>query len=836
MWGWDTARTPRRTEPRGYSLRWVMIVLTGVTCAAAHADVAKWSGGGATDNWTNPFNWDGVRAPLSNVEDTEVEFNAVAARTQADVNAPFSVRSIEFNSDREFGFQQSFTLIASDDGKLTIGRGGIDNNTDKDQTFNVRITLAGDQIWRTDDSTLFFGGARDGAFDLELRGNVTVLPSGGGASFAPGVFVFSGNGAFHTGNIEVDNASLLLGANDTISSASTVRLANSRSRLQLLGADEEIGGLSGFSGTVVIGARRLTVGANHANTSFSGELQGNGEFVKTGAGKLDLLGNNAAFTGAARIEAGTLRVASGNGISDQSTVTVAAGAKFAVDDGESIGALAGGGVVEIAADLVTGVNHAGTTFSGAITGIGNLTKGGGGTFLLTGNNTFQGATAVNAGILGAGPGNSLSDLHGVSVASGAILEIFGDTERIGSLSGAGTVALDGQTLEIGADDGLGIFAGQITKVGNLVKLGTGRLTLVGRNTFKGSVIVQRGTLEVGTGDNLQDLHDVVVDSGGTFEVRVDREDIGGLSGTGKVSIGSTLGVGFDDENADFDGRLDGSGNFVKRGRGTQALRGSGDLAGDVLVDQGVLHVGDRGELASANGGIGVGTAADRDAQVRVDGLASWKILDSLSLARRGTLTIADAALVKVGGATQVTDRSILRLEGGSLFADSITLTGGSAFEFLGGRLAVGKFIGPLINAGGTLAPGASPGLMEVQGDFTQFAGGVLEVELAAHAHDRVEVNGRATLGGILQVHLLDGFAPAAGSVFDILVADDGIAGAFTQVLLPNLVNRRFDLSVVDTQRLRLTVAPVPLPPAAVLFATALVFLGGATRKTLASHA
>jgi len=46
-----------------------------------------------------------------------------------------------------------------------------------------------------------------------------------------------------------------------------------------------------------------------------------------------------------------------------------------------------------------------------------------------------------------------------------------------------------------------------------------------------------------------------------------------------------------------------------------------------------------------------------------------------------------------------------------------------------GRLETGSFLGDLANAGGTLCPGASPGVLTIEGDYAQEALGALEIEL-----------------------------------------------------------------------------------------------------------
>ncbi len=90
------------------------------------------------------------------------------------------------------------------------------------------------------------------------------------------------------------------------------------------------------------------------------------------------------------------------------------------------------------------------------------------------------------------------------------------------------------------------------------------------------------------------------------------------------------------------------------------------------------------------------------------------------------------------------------------------------------------------NAGGTFAPGLSAGTIFVAGDYTQAAGGVLEVEIggtAAGAFDTLEVSGTVNLAGTLIVTEINAFTPAPGNSFVILTASS-VNGEFDTFSVP----------------------------------------------------
>jgi hypothetical protein len=95
----------------------------------------------------------------------------------------------------------------------------------------------------------------------------------------------------------------------------------------------------------------------------------------------------------------------------------------------------------------------------------------------------------------------------------------------------------------------------------------------------------------------------------------------------------------------------------------------------------------------------------------------------------------------------------------------------------------GVIVGNVIINGGVVSPGFSPGTLTVNGNYTQGSGGSLKEEIAgtgAGQFDVLNVTGTASLGGTLNISLLNGFVPAPGSSFNFLTAAS-ISGTFATV-------------------------------------------------------
>ncbi|HVK08053.1 MAG TPA: LamG-like jellyroll fold domain-containing protein, partial [Gemmataceae bacterium] len=159
----------------------------------------------------------------------------------------------------------------------------------------------------------------------------------------------------------------------------------------------------------------------------------------------------------------------------------------------------------------------------------------------------------------------------------------------------------------------------------------------------------------------------------------------------------------------------------------------------------------------------------------------------------GTLTVAPTA-------------SLLSLNDG-LDNDVLNLQAGTA-------RGTGTVNADLFNAA-VVAPGNSPGFLDIAGNYVQTATGVLELEIAGRdaalpQYDRVRVTGSASLDGTVRAVLLGDFEPAPGDEF-LVLSSGGLSVAPTlkyELPAPGGVGRRL-APVANATSLTLQAQKVP---------------------------
>jgi outer membrane autotransporter protein len=243
-------------------------------------------------------------------------------------------------------------------------------------------------------------------------------------------------------------------------------------------------------------------------------------------------------------------------------------------------------------------------------------------------------------------------------------------------------------------------------------------------------------------------------------------------------------------NSTFSGDIINSGSLTKIGLGTLTLAGNSTYSGGTEVSGGTLRAGSATGFSS-DSAFTVNTVLD------LNGFSNT----IASLSGSGTVTNngSGAAVLTVGRGNAETTFSGILTDGSSALGltkigpGTLTLSGNNTYSgstvldagtlVIAGPQALG--IGDVIVNGGFLR--ADPQPINVKGNYTQSAGGTLQLSIGGTAtgqFDFLNVGGHATLGGTLQVLSLNGFQPKIGDRFTVVTAAGGISGQFTSALNP----------------------------------------------------
>jgi fibronectin-binding autotransporter adhesin len=294
-----------------------------------------------------------------------------------------------------------------------------------------------------------------------------------------------------------------------------------------------------------------------------------------------------------------------------------------------------------ATDATIGTNTGTGTFSGLIGETGGsraLIKGGVGTSVLSGNNTFSGPVTINAGRLHAGSNQALGTGTSVTVKTATALQLddgvtitgktlslagFGNGTTnfngalqagFGTATWAGPVILNDTTANtprLGAVNGGTLIVSGYIQNGTGTNLfisaaagGTGTVILAGQNAYTGTTAITRGILALGVTNSLPVATTLDVDNAlgvadiATFDLRGFNQTIGGLTDTATTSVN---GIVTNSDNSatstltinntaafTYDGILSGNLHLVKTGTGTQTLTGLHSYTGNTTVQAGIL--------------------------------------------------------------------------------------------------------------------------------------------------------------------------------------------------------------------------------------------------------
>ena len=363
--------------------------------------------------------------------------------------------------------------------------------------------------------------------------------------------------------------------------------------------------------------------------------------------------------------------------------------------------------------------------------------GGGGTLILSGTNTYTGATTISSGTLQIGSGGAAGSLNSSNIA-------------------------DNETLAFALST-VATFSQSVSGTGGLLQMGSGLTSLTGSNTYGGPTAISAGTLQMGMRHALGNTSAVSIGGGGVLDLSGFSPTIGLLSGAGTltntaISSTSTLTLAPASGSATFSGVIaNGSGqtSLILNGPATQVLSGLNTYSGPTTITAGTLQIGNGG----ATGSIG-NTAGVSDSGLLAFNLSS------------GTTTFTPA-VNGVGGLTQM-GSSLVVLAGADGYSGVTTIAAGTlqvgngTSGSINGTIAVGD--------SGTLAFDLAPGttifatVISGSGGLTQMGAGNVLTLTGSNTY-----TGATTItAGTLQI----GSGGAAGSISSTAAVTDNGTLAF----------------------------------------------------------
>ena len=393
-----------------------------------------------------------------------------------------------------------------------------------------------------------------------------------------GYFTFLGN---DSGVTTFSEASLPVGLSDagedlTVTSGNTYTLSGNETFDSIAGA-----------GNIVLGGNTLTSGVSGGNggdTTFSGVMSGSGGLTQQGSGDLTLSGTNT-YTGTTTVS-GSDRLWVTGALSSSSSLAVTSG-QFVLRKAMTFATVTGeGGIANGGYDLTVG-NGTDFTYEGFISGTGDLTKVGSGTwtFDLSNTMTMTGDYTVSAGKLLLSGGGTANE-SGLTIASGAEFSTEGWLAyQFSSISGAGNLTGDHNLVYNGSGDST--FSGVISGSTLLYMFGAGTFTLTGDNTYTRETDLHNGNLVV-SGDLA--TSEIIIKTSGNCSPSSCSGGALTFNNSGDKTVSSVIS---------------GSAGITKQGSGTLTLSGTSTYTGTTTISAGTLKVtgslSDDTSLAIASG-------------------------------------------------------------------------------------------------------------------------------------------------------------------------------------------------------------------------------------------
>jgi len=484
-----------------------MLATSFLVPISAHAQDASWLAAPATSNWNSNANWTPATVPTGTATfgpSTQTSLTFTAANT--------NIGTMQFNAGAP-----AYTFTLTSDHVLNVNGAGIVNNSSNKPTFSVD---ASNLVLVTNFLLNFNNAASAGNAAINVSNSAWVqffnTSTAANATFTlttAGTLIFNDSSNAGTSTI-----------NDTAGALNFTGSSSAGSSTITTGTD-----LAAFIQSSTAANAHITIPTGSVGVNFSGSSSGGNAVIdNASAGVLSLGG--VSFIGASSAASSTITNSSGGKLTFGSA-TLGLGFDFTKGTGS-------------AGNATINNNNGGSTifFNQSTAGTATITNSAGGSLLF-----------VNAGGLPADP--DAANARVINNAGGTV-DISGVNTgvSIGSLAGAGQVLLGAKTLTLGNTNLNSEVSGAITGFGNLIKEGSGILTLSGNNHYSGFTAVNAGTLLVN--GTISFSSGLTVNAGGT---------VGGSGNLPKTTInGGSLSPGNSIGTISIAGGLTfvGAGNYI----------------------------------------------------------------------------------------------------------------------------------------------------------------------------------------------------------------------------------------------------------------------------------
>jgi hypothetical protein len=616
--------------------------------------------------------------------------------------------------------------------------GGAPTNLDR----GAPITVHSVTILSVGGLTAEFGSSLTAAL-IDFQGDGSLLAAGGGG--ANPLFTLTAGGTLKksagSGTFALDPSVVLQVPNGGI-------VASQAGTLQLPSASSYAGGVNcnAASGAVIDLAPAVAVDANAVRVTglFTGSNNGGAVRLKdgylttvpgSGGATFNFLGNTFQWQSGAIgssaadpfINSGTMNITGSPGLNGQGFVNQGT---LAQSGSGALNVAFGRGLTNAASGTFNFQNDNGLTAIG----------GGGG------NPFFNNAGTVRKS---AGVGTSLIDRNivfnnvqgTIRVDTGTLVFANGMTTPGGSGNGGNFVVAPGAILQLTDGANFAVYHGTYSgSGGGTVLLSGGNLAPDVLNT--GITFNLPGTMLQWTGGAIGGYQSAVpVTNAGTMTLAgsAEKQTYGNFFNSGTIIQKDTGRLGVSVPNS--------GGVFTNNTPGIYDLQSDAGLYSGTFNNSG---------LFKKSGGTGTSL---------VDGPFN----------NSGTVAVSSGTLQF----TQFHQTAgLTSLNGGNLiFTNEALFDGGSL-------IGSGTITGSVRNNGATISPGFSPGKIAMSGNYTQGTNGVLTLEIGGTTpvtqYDQLQVNGTATLGGTLNLTLINGYHPAGGETFQFILAGS-LTGTFSTV-------------------------------------------------------